>query len=242
MTDSLPVALLHGIRLSGAMWRPTSAILGRSRDVRSPDMPGHGALREEPFTVEGCIEAVDRAIAEVGGRALLAGVSMGGYLALAAGARIGQPRIAGIVAIGCTAKPGTRAGVVYSAAAALAQRAPDRYDRATERAMRRMVPPELSDAVMEGGFATASFGDAVREITALDSLSDVAAYGGPTWFLNGTFDQMRLHEKQFLAAAPQGRLTVWPGKNHLTVLSDPQRLATFIDDACRVIERDPAPE
>lgn len=242
MTGGLPVVLLHGIRLSGAMWRPTAAILSHSHDVRFPDMPGHGALRGEPFNIDGCMAAIERAIDEAGGRALLAGVSMGGYLALAAGARIGSPRIAGIVAIGCTAKPGTRAAVVYSAAAALAQRSPDRYDRVTERAMRRMVPAELSAAVMEGGFATASFRDAVREITALDSLADVAAYDGSTWFLNGTFDQMRLHEKQFLAAAPQGRLTVWPGKNHLTVLSDPQRLATFIDDACRVVEREPAPE
>lgn len=188
------------------------------------------------------MDAIAAAIDEVGGRALLAGVSMGGYLALAAGHRIGAPQIAGITAIGCTAKPGTRAGVVYTATAALAQRSPDRYDRVTERAMRRMVPPELSDAVMEGGFATASFRDAVREITRLDSLADVAAYDGPVWFLNGTFDQMRLHEKQFLATAAEGRLTVWPGKNHLTVLSDPQRLARFIDDACCVIEREPVTE
>ncbi|MFI0904400.1 alpha/beta fold hydrolase [Streptomyces sioyaensis] len=46
--------------------------------VHVRDLPGHGSRRGEPFTIAGAVAAVADAIDELGGRALLVGLSLGG--------------------------------------------------------------------------------------------------------------------------------------------------------------------
>lgn len=46
----------------------------------------------------------------------------------------------------------------------------------------------------------------------------------------------RLQERKFITAAQDGRLSVWPGLNHLSIMADPVPLARTIDDACLVVD------
>ncbi|WP_262391703.1 alpha/beta fold hydrolase [Nocardiopsis sp. CNR-923] len=88
----VPIVLVHGMRVSGSMWRPQVEWLReRGRTVVAPDLPGHGSRRGEVFSLGAAVDTVLGAIEGVGGRALLAGLSLGGFVSIAAAgaARVG---------------------------------------------------------------------------------------------------------------------------------------------------------
>ena len=76
-----PVLLLHGFMGRGADWDAVRPALA-SRDVRSPDLPGHGAAIGLDAGAYTCDGAADRLLAGVGGAVDVVGYSMGARLAL----------------------------------------------------------------------------------------------------------------------------------------------------------------
>ena len=82
----LPVVLIHGYPLDHTMWFSTIAALGAQARVICPDLPGFG--REPVLEMEPSMEAYAgwlRRVLETEGveSAVLAGMSMGGYIAMA---------------------------------------------------------------------------------------------------------------------------------------------------------------
>ena len=80
-----PLVLVHGFPLDGRMWAAQAeALAGRSR-VIVPDLRGFGRSGETgPFTIESLADDVHALADRLGlGRLVLAGLSMGGYVALA---------------------------------------------------------------------------------------------------------------------------------------------------------------
>ena len=86
--DAPAIVLVHGTRLSRGMWHPQLAALSGGFRVVALDLPGHGALRDRPFDWDEAVEEIARVIDEAaGGRAVLCGLSLGGYLAIDVAAR-----------------------------------------------------------------------------------------------------------------------------------------------------------
>jgi pimeloyl-ACP methyl ester carboxylesterase len=87
----LPIVLIHGFPLDSSMWREQAAFLrGRGFETIVPDLPGFGERgrdwKDEPgdLSMEGLAEFVlDVIEREAGGRAIVGGLSMGGYILLA---------------------------------------------------------------------------------------------------------------------------------------------------------------
>jgi len=89
----VPVVLLHGFPFDGSMWRDQAAFLrspeGGGHAVFTPDLPGFGpepqetAFSPEDATIEAFAGSVHRLIDSIGGRAVVGGFSMGGYILLA---------------------------------------------------------------------------------------------------------------------------------------------------------------
>jgi 3-oxoadipate enol-lactonase len=81
----LPVVLLHAFPLSGAMWEPQLEAL-KSFRVLVPDLRGFGATPlAVPWFVEHAVDDVYETLSSVGvEKAVLVGLSMGGYVALRA--------------------------------------------------------------------------------------------------------------------------------------------------------------
>jgi pimeloyl-ACP methyl ester carboxylesterase len=229
---SLPIILLHGIRVSRTMWQP---VLDRlSRPAYAVDLPGHGPRRDERFTIDTAVTAVAQAIDEAGGRALVAGHSMGGYVGIAAAERL-PDRVAGLVAIGCTSR--SRAMIwAYRTVAGLAARFPQQADRLSARSFRRALPPDAADAVLAGGFTCQTMPDVVRAIAGHDQIAALRAYPGMVWLVNGDRDPFRADEPTFLAACRDGRVVRLPRVGHITALADPDRLARLLEDATLEIE------
>jgi pimeloyl-ACP methyl ester carboxylesterase len=81
-----PVVLLHGFPLDSRMWEAQlSALAGAGRRVIAPDLRGFGKSRSDaPFTIESLADDLHALLGAVGALpCVLAGLSMGGYVALA---------------------------------------------------------------------------------------------------------------------------------------------------------------
>jgi 3-oxoadipate enol-lactonase len=85
---SLPIVLIHGFPFDSGMWKGQAAFLrARGRTVLTPDLPGFGAsaaLEQSACSMEAFAGAVRELIVrQCGGRAIVGGLSMGGYVLLA---------------------------------------------------------------------------------------------------------------------------------------------------------------
>lgn len=238
----LPVVLVHGMRVSGAMWGPVADRLRPGRAVVVPDLPGHGSRRSEPFTLDRAVAVVMAAIDEVGGRALVVGHSLGGGVATATAGRH-PDAVAGVIGIGCTFPAGRSAAAgakLYRAFGAWVGRPGTTADRATEWLFHRLLPPEVARATIAGGLYGEPVTAVADEVTRVDWPAELARYPGPLWLVNGGFDQFRGGERRWLAATADGRLVVWPRLNHISIMGEVDRLVTLIDDACAVAASQPA--
>ncbi|WP_282204980.1 alpha/beta fold hydrolase [Kitasatospora fiedleri] len=231
-----PLVLVHGIRLSGAMWRPHARRLAPDFRVSTPDLPCHGALADRPFTLDAAVDTVRRAVREAyestGRRPLLLGLSLGGYVSLAHAAR--HPAdLAALVLHGCTARTGGAQAAVYAAAGRLNDRLGQaRSARLQARAMRRLLPPESAEAVLSGGFHLPALTQGVAELRRHDFLALAGRLTTPTLLLNGRSDlPFRADERLFLTAARTSGAPVrlfHTSGGHLLSLTDPDRFTTLL--------------
>ncbi|WP_372592758.1 alpha/beta fold hydrolase [Actinotalea sp.] len=219
----VPVVLLHGARTSSTMWRAQVRALRGGRRVVAPDLPGHGSRRGEPFTLDAGLDTVRAAIDSVGGRAVVVGLSLGGYLALTVAAR--EPsRVVGVVAAGCSTSPGGPLTWGWRQAVRVIERSPDRGAWLNRTLVRLLLPEQGAADVAEGGFALDVMGDLIEEIGRLRPLRELPAVTCPLWLVNGRWDHFRRQERQFLRAATgaaSARLVVVPGASHLVSLVRP---------------------
>jgi pimeloyl-ACP methyl ester carboxylesterase len=80
----VPLVLVHGFPLDSRMWEAQSAALAPVRRVVAPDLRGFGRSRSDaPFTLESLADDLHALLSAVGALpCVLAGLSMGGYVAL----------------------------------------------------------------------------------------------------------------------------------------------------------------
>ncbi|MBH1933793.1 alpha/beta hydrolase [Streptomyces sp. AV19] len=227
--DGHPLVLIHGIRLSAHMWVPVTARLPGTYRVTACDLPGHGALLDHHFTLDGAIErvaaAVREATAATGRKPVVAGSSLGGVAALAYGAHL-HDRAAGLFVHGATLRTDGPLLILHRAAALVQRRlGGQRAHRFNAQVLRRALPAESYQAVMAGGLSPRGFAEAIDAVRHQDMLSVAARVTTPVVFANGLDDPLlRLQERQFLdrvrRAGTPARLVHVPGP-HLLPLTDP---------------------
>lgn len=217
----VPVLLLHGARASRTMWRPQLEALDRAgRPALAIDLPGHGRRRDERFDVGSSLDAIDDGVARLGGRALLVGLSLGGYLGIAWTARHPDAAV-GLVAAGCSTVPDQPVTGAWRSLARLIARLPDRGAWLNQTMVDRALPPEAGLALAEGGYALEVMVDLLGAVRALRPLDDLARIRCPVWVVNGRWDHFRTQERAFVAACPTARLVTIPGATHLVSLVRP---------------------
>ncbi|MEG3615897.1 alpha/beta hydrolase [Isoptericola haloaureus] len=221
----LPVVLLHGSRTSHTMWRRQLASL-RAAGVPAvaPDLPGHGARRAARFELDEAVETVREAVDAVGGRALVAGLSLGGYVAIEHRARYpGQS--AGLLAASCSTSPDTPLRAGWLVLARWIERWPDRGARLNDLVVRGLLDPESARDVGDGGFALEVMVDVLEQVGRLDTRAALRRADSPVRLVNGQWDHFRGQERSMLAAArssgADARLVVVPRARHLVSLDAP---------------------
>jgi len=225
------VVLVHGVRTSHTMWRPQLLALERAGvPAAAVDLPGHGTRSAERFTVDGAVAAVADAVVGLGGRALVVGLSLGGYVGIAHAAR--HPgQVAGLVAAGCCTQPRRLLVAAWAAAARAIGRLPDGGSWLNDTAARRLVGAQGAADLGAGGFALGVMADVLREVGALDPVADLGQVEAPVWLVNGRFDHFRADERRYLAACRDGRLVVVPGATHLVSVVAPVRFTRTVLEA-----------
>ncbi len=181
------------------------------------------------------------AVAEaVDGRApgqpvVLAGHSLGGYVAMAYAADCSD-RLAGLVLIGCTAVPrGLGAGAYRLLGWATDRAGPDRVTRLNNRLLARLAAPEVFAAIAQEGYWFDGVRDAWAAVFAGGRPELLQTVRCPVLIVRGQFDQIGIHAYRYAAQAAQAQVVTVRGASHLLPLTRPETTAALVADfAARV--------
>jgi 3-oxoadipate enol-lactonase len=236
MSDGL--LLVHAFPLDADMWQEQVASLSGRLPVVAPHLPGFGgtAPAGELMTMSAaaarCVEALDDAGVD---RAVVCGLSMGGYVALELW-RSAPERFAGLVLAN------TRAGSDTSEAAAGRRALAERLRSEGSAFLVQSPPPLLSDsapgelwervrsliaAQSADAIAAAALGMAQRP----DSTSDLAGIDVPSLVLTSSRDTLIQPDATVPMAEqiPGAELAVIPDVGHLSNLEAPARFDELLD-------------
>lgn len=239
------VVLIHPTRMNRTFWTPQVDALASSLRVVAVDLPGHGQLEHERFTLPAAVELVRAAIeaqhvpdlgpgtgAAPSAPTVLVGSSLGGYVAMAVGAEL-PATVDALVVVGATAEPtGPRAHPFRALAAAYQRAGPVRLDRVDRSMIRRRYPGGVGDLIVASGLAYRGGSEALRSLAGEAFLPRLARFPGPVILVNGSGDvAMRPGEQGFLAAARRGRLVHLRGAYHLASLDRPAQFSAIVRSA-----------
>ncbi|MDL9979640.1 alpha/beta fold hydrolase [Microbacterium sp. ASV49] len=240
----IQVVFVHGIRTSATMWRPQEEHLAaRGNPFTTVDLPGHGTRRDEQFTLDEAFATIDRAVraSAAHGPVLLVAHSMGGLLSLEYAGRVDAPPIAGLIAAGCTSLPRGRALLTYRALVRGLDRFPGRGEWISDRYLELTLPLETRDDFAAGGYAFDAQDPALESLEHLDLEAALPRIHVPLWFINGQFDQLRLHERLFTTLRPDAELIIVPRTTHLVTAMRPRVFNALLDVALATLERGDGP-
>jgi pimeloyl-ACP methyl ester carboxylesterase len=230
-TDAPPIVFVHGALMSWSMWHPQVEALSARYRCITVDLPGHGVLEADAFEMDAAVQSVVRAIDEAaGGRAVLVGLSLGGYVAMLVAGRHPE-KVRGLVIAGSTAEPAgvTRlAFLLYGWALRLSP--PGIVRLVAFRLFRRRYGIPLAAAITAGGYFLRSGSAAVRALAGTRFRDRLLAYGGPILVINGRLDLVfRIGAARFLAGVPQVRAHVLKGASHLSNVDRPDVFTRLVE-------------
>lgn len=238
--DAPAIVFIHGTRLSRSQWSAQMRLLSTRFRCIAIDLPGHGVLAGERFTRDAAADVVASAIAAeaADGRAVVVGLSLGGYVAIDTAERHPE-RVAGLVLSGCSAEPGGPGALPFLALAWVLEHVPgETLRRANRWYFRLRYPARLAEPIIEGGFWWRGGAQALRALVAGRYMDRVAWLWTPVLVVNGALDPVFGPGGDPLAAACRsGRHAVVRRAMHLVPLDRPRTfsrlVAAFADEATR---------
>jgi pimeloyl-ACP methyl ester carboxylesterase len=219
-TDRPPLLLSHGFSASAQMWERNIGALARDRQVLAWDMCGHArSSSPQDASAYGVEESVDDMLALLdvldASRAVLGGMSLGGYLSLAFHAR--HPgRVAALILV--DTGPGFRREEPRERWNELAEHMATALDRDGAEAL--AASPEVAQhRDLTGLVHTARRVMAQRDAHVIDSLPRIAV---PTLVVVGERDINFLAAADYMAAKiPDARKLVLEGAGHAANIEAP---------------------
>jgi len=229
------IVFLHGSSETRLQWQPQAQALADTFHVIAADLPAHGALAGGSFRMDDVVAWLsDLVQQQAGGRAIVAGISLGGYLAMEFASRHPE-QVAGAVLASCTAEPTGPGAAIFLAATWFMSLAPLPLLRAMKRLAGRFLYAPSMAHLLEG-FYFRGGARGIRAVLWHSYIKKIRAYPGPVLFINGQRDYpFRSSERRFLAAARRGRLEVIPRAYHVCNLDDPGRVTSLIREFAQSI-------
>jgi pimeloyl-ACP methyl ester carboxylesterase len=239
--DAPAIVFVHGTRLTRRQWWPQLRRLGATYRCIAVDLPGHGTQAAVPFTIDGAVDTIRRAIQaeSASGTAVIVGLSLGGYVAI--DAACAHPEVvAGLVLAGCTGEPiGPMTAPFRFFRFLLRRPATTLQDLVNVTFFRVRYRRTISEPIIEGGFwgqGGAAGLDAVIDRPYLDRLSRLWT---PVLVINGALDPVFGPQGDYWAAScRQGRQAVLPRAMHLSNLDRPSAFSRLVGSFAGRISRD----
>lgn len=229
----LPVVFIHGFPFSHAMWSAQLGSLGRGRRLIAYDLRGHGrtppgdGLCTIELLVDDLLRLLDFLRVE---RAVLCGLSMGGYVALRAAERAPE-RVRGLILADTRAEAdGNPAKILRSAAMkAIAEKGMGPF--AEEFAKNLFSPAsagkpcvEQIKALMRANPPLGARGALLALASRLDATEWLSRIKAPTLVVVGADDTLTppALSEALAKAIPRARLVVVPDAGHLSPVENPE--------------------
>lgn len=244
--SGLPVVLLHAFPLSSAMWLPQREALAASYRVITPDQRGFGgsALGADPPSLDAAADDVDGLLAAKGiDAAVIGGLSMGGYVAMAL-LRRHPERVRALILADTKASADSAAARENRERIATAVEADEDSPVLIEEVLPTLVGPTTVDTrpLVYGrirGMVQSAPGAAVawaqRAMAARpDSFDTLRSVGVPTLVIVGTEDALSppAEAVEIADAVPGANLLRLEQAGHLTAVEVPEdfnaALLTFL--------------
>lgn len=241
--DVAPLVLLHGFPFTSAMWEEVVELLSEQNvPTIAIDAPGFGAspVPDGEPSLDDAADGVVATLDELGiGRAVVAGLSMGGYIALALAARHSS-RVAGLALVDTKASAdpdAARANRLRIAAETEQTNAPDAVAGMWEVLLGEVTKEDEYDVVarLQGWLADAPVAGIVwaqRAMAARPSRFEVLEdLQVPGLVVRGSDDVLATQEdaeamaRAIAANDGDAELVVIPGAGHMTAIEDPEALA-----------------
>lgn len=228
------IVLLHPFPVDHRFWADvTPALVAAGHEVLAPDLPGFGASPAWPgWTMD---EAADRMAKEIPPGSVVAGLSMGGYLAQAIVARHPE-RVGRLVLADTRAEGETPEGLEARREAADALRR-DGTAEFIPAFVKRALGPAPSDHAVQWltELASAQTADAMAEATIAisrrpDRTDQLPAIAVPTLVIVGEHDGVTPPPLATVMAReiPDARLAVIGGSGHMTAIEQPEEWAALV--------------
>jgi pimeloyl-ACP methyl ester carboxylesterase len=213
------------------MWMPQMDALSDEFRVIAPDLPGHGALRKQPFQLKAAIQAVmESPRQQTHDRALIVGLSLGGYVAMAC-AHDHPQEVAGLVLSGCCIDYRGLIGMLSWLDSSLVTTlfSESRLSRMQEKTLKNMFPETLVRPQLEAGFSWKVVPRVYRELASHDFPNMLHSFPGPTLIINGENDRLnRKRETALLRVAQDGQLHIIKQAGHLCNLEQPETFTLLV--------------
>jgi pimeloyl-ACP methyl ester carboxylesterase len=222
--DASSIVFVHGTWLARSSWSAQLADLADAYRVIAMDLPGHGTLADRPFTLRAAADELERVIVEAAGeRAVVVGLSLGGYVAMDLAAR--RPDlIRALVLAGATQEPvGLRARPYLALAWAVDRLAGHGLARLDRWLLRVRYAPAIADPILADAVQPTGGSVALRALVGERFVPRLAAYPGPVLIVNGEWDLLfRLGARAFSSVARDARRVRVRGAGHLVNLDRPE--------------------
>lgn len=228
------IVLLHPFPVDARFWDElTPAFAAMGHEVIAPDLPGFGARPAEPgWTMNG---EADRLAAGIPDNAMVVGLSMGGYLALALVARH-PARVGSLVLADTRAEAEPPEGREARRAVAEDLRANGAGEFVAAFVPRALGPDPRAQAVERlTALASAQSANAMADATMAiagrdDHTGTLATITVPTLVIVGEHDAITppALSTAMAAAIPHAALAIIGGAGHMTALEQPEEFAALV--------------
>lgn len=230
--DAPAIVFVHGAMMGRSVWRPQLDALSPRFRCIAVDQPGHGTLRQQQFTLDVAVENVVEAIDQAGGgRVVLVGLSLGGYVSMTVAGRYPE-RVRGLVIAGCTREPVGLSRVGFHVYGLSLRLVPERLvGTVAVRWFRLRYGGEVAAAITAGGHFSRGGSRAVRHLVGGGFRERLRAYGGPILAINGVTDLVfTIGARRFLAGLPNTTYRVIARAGHLSNVDQPAAFTGLVED------------
>lgn len=228
---AFPIVLVHGAAWTRNMWLPQIEALSDEFRVLAIDLPGHGTLCKQPFQLATASQfIIDSLKEQTQERALIVGLSLGGYVAMACAHEHPQ-NISGLVLSGCCIDYRGVIGFLSRLDSSLVTKlfSEQRLTHMQEKSLRGQFPESVIEPQLKAGFSWKAMPQTYRELASHDFHAMLHTFTGPTLVVNGENDKLnRKGEAELLKAAQDGQIQIIKQAHHLCNLEQPEAFTHLV--------------